>query len=307
MFLGMTSSAEALPEKMRALEDRFGRKWLRVPKIVNPNAIEVGKAIASRRFATARYNGLGTSRRPNKGWKFRLKVYPRREDHHTSGRDRRHQTNGSRLRRNFFLRSIRKRETTEGSMTERRPVDILRHEAGHMVVAKLLGFETESLIYTKLSAGAGLALAPALSDIESVISYVERRMSVLYAGSMAEALSNGEVDGDKALLLLKGSTKPDAPPKADAPASDDYSKVRELARILAALMRSERNVADILKENEERVWLKAGTLVEKYAEQIESVARTWRQKLGGLDEIAISKEETNAIPEFASLQWGSEI
>jgi UvrD-like helicase C-terminal domain len=28
MFLGMTSSAETLPEKMRALEDHFGRKWL---------------------------------------------------------------------------------------------------------------------------------------------------------------------------------------------------------------------------------------------------------------------------------------
>jgi len=37
---------------------------------------------------------------------------------------------------------------------ERRPVDILRHETGHMVMAKVLGFETGKMIYKPAHAGA---------------------------------------------------------------------------------------------------------------------------------------------------------
>jgi hypothetical protein len=47
----------------------------------------------------------------------------------------------------------------------RQPVDMLRHEAGHMVMAKLLGFDTGKLTYSPKGAGAKIMLNLSLPDI----------------------------------------------------------------------------------------------------------------------------------------------
>lgn len=63
-----------------------------------------------------------------------------------------------------------------------RKVDILRHEAGHLIVAKLLGFETGGIALAELQAHAEISLTPNLADIPGAIDYIKRRMTVLYAG-----------------------------------------------------------------------------------------------------------------------------
>jgi hypothetical protein len=87
----------------------------------------------------------------------------------------------------------------------RQPVDVLRHEAGHMVMAKVLGFDTGILTYSPACAGAQIVLDLPLPDIPTLVNFIERRTMVLYAGSMAEALNAdaSDIDGDKALGLLK--------------------------------------------------------------------------------------------------------
>jgi hypothetical protein len=65
---------------------------------------------------------------------------------------------------------------------DRRPVDVLRHEAGHMMVARLLGFKTGQLFFKEgAQAGAEIELDPDLPDIQSTVRYIESRIIVLYA------------------------------------------------------------------------------------------------------------------------------
>ena len=89
-------------------------------------------------------------------------------------------------------------------MSERKPVDILRHEAGHMVVAKVLGFETRELVYNEAQAGANLIIDPRLPDVNAISAYIRRRAAVLYAGVLAESLKEGKVDNNRALEFIRG-------------------------------------------------------------------------------------------------------
>jgi len=117
----------------------------------------------------------------------------------------------------------------------------------------------------------------------------------MYAGAMSESLVNGKVDGEKALALLKGPE-----------ASDDFSKVRELLKILTGLTRNGREFAAALAENNDRLWQRAGTLVEKHAQTIVEVSKDWRQLLGGREEMKLTKDEVEVIPSVAAIQAASE-
>lgn len=110
----------------------------------------------------------------------------------------------------------------------RRPVDVLKHEAGHMVVANVLGFQTDRLVYKHSHARAELAIDLTLSDTAAVAGFIRRRVPILYAGALAESLNGEKVDTDKAFKLVRGPE-----------AADDYSKARELFRVLAGIERGE--------------------------------------------------------------------
>ena len=179
----------------------------------------------------------------------------------------------------------------------RSPVDVLRHEAGHMVMAKLLGFDTKQLEYSPGRAGALIVLDLPLPDIPALVSFIERRTMVLYAGSMAEALKGDvtDIDGDKALGLLK-----------EIEASDDSSKAREILRILTSVTYSNGDFGDLLKANEERLWKRSGDIILKYGRNIVDLAKEWRSMLGGRDNLVVSKEQIEKITEWSGLQKGSE-
>lgn len=98
-------------------------------------------------------------------------------------------------------------------------VKVIRHEFGHIVAAKTGGFTTGSVTLKKNSAGAAINIMPAVSTIEEVRSFLERRIVVLYAGVLAESLEKGKITGEPQKLL-------------ETTAADDYSKVRENLRLL---------------------------------------------------------------------------
>jgi hypothetical protein len=181
-------------------------------------------------------------------------------------------------------------------MSERKPIDILRHEAGHMIVAKVLGFETLELSYNESQAGANLTVDPKLPDVNAVSAFIRRRATVLYAGVLAESLKGAKVDNEEALELIRGPT-----------ASDDYSKVRELVRVLAGIERGEIKYQDVLDRVDGEVWNKAAELVEKYAPQIVMLSKHWREMLGGRSTIEISADEIRAIECFEQIRVGCEL
>lgn len=106
----------------------------------------------------------------------------------------------------------------------RQVVDVFRHEAGHMVVAKLLGFETQEVVYGTETAGAKLIIEPNLPDTQSVAEFIRKRLVILHAGVLAESINGGKTNSDRAIELIR-----------DKEGADDYSKVRELTRVLAGV------------------------------------------------------------------------
>jgi hypothetical protein len=165
-----------------------------------------------------------------------------------------------------------------------------------MVVARLLGFETGELKFKIPHAGAELTLDLKLPDMGAIIAFIERRLVVLYAGVLAESLRGGKVNNERALQLIRGPE-----------GSDDYSKARELIRVLAGVTRGGRDYQSVLDELDSRFWNRAASLAEKYATQIDVISKHWRAMLGGRSEIVISPAETYNIPAFREMEPGLEI
>ncbi len=111
------------------------------------------------------------------------------------------------------------------------------HEAGHYVVAKLLGFKTGSLkIEIKNNSpkgGSALELVRGLSNVKDIVSYLENRVQVLFAGALAESLSNGKIDEDLANIILENSSQ------------FDFAKARELIHLIRNIKYSKAKGSDI--------------------------------------------------------------
>lgn len=165
-----------------------------------------------------------------------------------------------------------------------------------MVIAKVLGFETKELEYRESHAGANLIIAPELKDIGSVTAYIRMRATVLYAGVLAESLKGGKTNNDRALELISGIE-----------GSNDHSKVKELVHVIAGIERGVRNHQDVLDEIDREVWSRAADLVEKYASQIDLLAKHWREALGGRSELTVSAQEIRTIACFNEIEAGCEL
>jgi hypothetical protein len=178
---------------------------------------------------------------------------------------------------------------------ERPVIDIFRHEAGHMVLALVLGFETSGMKFERASAGAEINPKPTFSDLAQISAYLEMRMTVLYSGVLAESLKDGKVQNDVAIKLANGIE-----------GSDDHSKVSEFARIVAGIECDERSFDEVWKETESKVWKRAADLVEKYATQIVALSKEWRALIGGAETYKVTEEQMKDIACFRELKPGCE-
>jgi hypothetical protein len=104
-----------------------------------------------------------------------------------------------------------------------------RHEFGHYIVARELGFEAGDVTIASPGAIAGpgggtaLTLIFSITSLGDLVTYCEKRVQVLMAGVLAEAMENGSIDDCKANLY------------AETSAANDYAKWRELIRIMRAV------------------------------------------------------------------------
>ncbi|BBO06296.1 hypothetical protein SG09_56460 [Bradyrhizobium ottawaense] len=109
-------------------------------------------------------------------------------------------------------------------LTEEQVRDMIRHECGHVVVGRALGFPPGSIVLKPDSAGADSDHHLSFPKMTDAIEFIEKRLTVLYAGSVAQSL-----DG-------KGKCQPSLCKRfLETTASDDMSKIRELSRVLVGM------------------------------------------------------------------------
>lgn len=111
-----------------------------------------------------------------------------------------------------------------------RALTVVRHEIGHWLVGIHHGFicgDVKVVIYAKDGhyAQAAIELESDLSSTELITSYLKRRISVLYAGALAESMhSSGKVNDPYAINELEKRG-----------AVNDHKGVRELLRVLRGI------------------------------------------------------------------------
>jgi len=168
------------------------------------------------------------------------------------------------------------------------------HECGHLLVARSLGFPTGGIHLSPTEVGASIDLLLSLKTIDQVLEFIERRVQVLYAGSLAESLVRKKIQDDVVNKLLMST------------AANDFAKVRELVRMWVGLKYTE--VAESvfqekLTQVNERLYGKAAKLVEDNAGLIDDLAvfvmgewDTAAKPLGiGPQVFRISKEKIDAF------------
>lgn len=157
---------------------------------------------------------------------------------------------------------------------------LARHEAGHYVAARCLGFtagdiklrivgcpeiyEGTTVCLPRHHGGCYIEATEHLRTVEKVVDWLERRIQVLYAGSLAQAMESDSVDRDLAKEILKANGS------ADMKAINHFM----------ALLRNILHPVDVLLEQIEpamealsqRLWEHAIALVEREASVIKGLA-----------------------------------
>lgn len=138
--------------------------------------------------------------------------------------------------------------------------DYIRHECGHLVIAKALGFKTGGIELGETQAHAELDIIPSCATLAEVEDFIERRVFVLYAGAIAQSLQNKQIVPPVCIKLLQTT------------ALDDWRKIQEYVRMLAGIKHprctTEVDFKPKLKEVDDCIATRAGELVDKHKELI---------------------------------------
>lgn len=165
-----------------------------------------------------------------------------------------------------------------------RALTVAQHEMGHYVLAKVMGFGTGGVTveltgFNGSRGASAIYLDQPVSDLDGVVNYLERRVLVLFAGALAEALSpihipKKGIDQPKASEIFLGP---------NLGADDDHSKVREALRLLRNIQHrsqcGEEEVEQQIREIANRLWARASELVERFEDTIVGLAGALSQRL----------------------------
>lgn len=149
---------------------------------------------------------------------------------------------------------------------------VVRHEVGHWIAGEYHGFRCGSIEITMTRDGGHRGQAEIFPDsdlqsIELVKSYLRRRIGVLYAGVLAEALGeNGKVNNTYAIKELETGG-----------ATNDFKGIRELVRVLRGIVYGpvvdEKNMAKQFKMLTDEIWAETTGLVEANHELLQGLTR----------------------------------
>jgi hypothetical protein len=171
-----------------------------------------------------------------------------------------------------------------------------QHEAGHYIAARVLGFKVGSisLTITDLLGGhsAGSEITPAcpLSGDECIIDYLERRVTVLYSGALAESLSNDIIDNDYALNCIRAGG-----------GKSDYDKARELIQLLRNIKYpndiAEEEIQSSLDSIDSYIWNKAAEIIQAEHKIIEGIGLRLASEVQHIGEpFVLSSDELDSLP-----------
>lgn len=173
---------------------------------------------------------------------------------------------------------------------------VAKHEAGHYIVSKVLGFEAGVISLRLLdligghSGGAEIKLSEGPLEQPYISGYLRRRIQTLYAGALAEALKGGEIIPDQAYNCWKEGGR------------GDFDKARELLHLLRNLTPLPIQADEIEKQLtalETELMNEAGKIVEHESEIIEILAKTLVNKMSKINvQYKLECAEINSIPEI---------
>ena len=169
---------------------------------------------------------------------------------------------------------------------------VLKHELGHHIVARELGFKVGG-IQAKVFLGGGhdgeatIELPTPLRAKEDIVDYLQRRVQVLFAGVLAQQLQpNGVVE--------VASARDDEFVKNNG--SQDFAKARELTHLLRDILypddQTESEIQGHLTEIWEDLITRAVRIVEECHEMIEGLGNRF-------DEMASVKTSDPRNREYA--------
>jgi hypothetical protein len=158
-----------------------------------------------------------------------------------------------------------------GDLTLSQVREMVRHEAGHAVVARIQGFPAGKIFLMANRAGHEVNLIPSLTSASDTIEYITKRLKVLYAGVVAQSLDS---DNRAHLTKCEGYFRDTA--------SDDFSKIREIMRILVGSSKpgaSYSEFAEELKRVEDAISDATVNLVRANAVSIKALTKFFVSKL----------------------------
>jgi hypothetical protein len=156
---------------------------------------------------------------------------------------------------------------------------VIRHELGHWIVARMLGFDVGGISIEILAGSHGslghqgsakLFPLPAFSTLEDVLRYTEDRIAILFAGVAAQAMFETGIDaaGIDALMATDGSV--------------DRSNIQELLHIARAIAhpgsRTRDNEPEQINAIGERCWRRACEMLETHRTRISAMATHLRKE-----------------------------
>ena len=159
----------------------------------------------------------------------------------------------------------------------------VRHECGHLLVARNLNFATGDIQLLEQTAGAGIELVLSLRNIEEVLSYLEKRIQVLFAGALAESIRGGQIQCDVAFNLMDSPT---------ASAGHDFAKIKELLRLWVGLScpdLTQKEFGDRLTELKDRLCEEVRAFIEANIPRIDELALFFLDELEKSDAGLASK------------------
>lgn len=184
---------------------------------------------------------------------------------------------------------------------------VAQHEMGHYVVATVLGFRCGD-VSLEISGnghkgGASVDLPTSTGSLTETMSYLERRVQVLFAGAAAETMRSTSpdkrVNQEQAIEILR---------RPGQGAEQDHAKVRELIHVLRNIGHPDTDSADHVTVQAELdaidldLWLRAIALVERHASAICGLASSLAEQLTHVGKcVTLEKGYLEALPGVRNL------
>jgi hypothetical protein len=183
--------------------------------------------------------------------------------------------------------------------------EIGRHEAGHYIIGRCLGFKMNQITIQLLdptgahSGEASVTLPQPIATLDTLLKYAEFRVLMLYAGSLAQALSPSGINNETALDIVKNKG-----------GKNDYDKARELVHIVRNIKypndATEAEAQAHLSQIDNELWCRATEIVGTEAEIIKGLGRRIASEVAEIGtKYTITANTIDNLPAIASRFAGS--